>query len=95
MKDKIRNYLRKEKFDYWVASITKTLDDEVAAGSSLSEIAAKQKIQMRCEKNISADNIGKKASGLFSPFLSDIYDMSEGEVSYPADLENGGIVVCE
>lgn len=95
VKDKIRNYLRKEKFDYWVASITKSLDDEVAAGSSLPEIAAKQKIQMRCEKDISAKNIDKKASGLFSPFLSDIYDMSEGEVSYPADLENGGVVLFE
>lgn len=95
VKDQIQEYLQKEKFDYWITSRAKTLDDEVAAGSSLSEIAAKNKIQMKCEKNITASNIENKASGLFAPFLTDIYDMSEGEVSYPADLESGGLVLFE
>lgn len=95
VKETIRSYLKKEKFDYWISGITKSLDDEVAGGSSLSEIASKHKLQIKCEKNISSENISAKAGGIFTPFLSDIFDMSEGEVSYPADLEDGGVVLFE
>lgn len=95
VKGTIRSYLKKEKFDYWISGITKSLDDDVAGGASLSEIASKNKVQVKCEKNISSSNIASKAGGIFAPFLSDIYDMAEGEVSYPADLESGGIVLFE
>jgi|GEM_PF-2970568 len=91
----IKKYLLKEKFDYWIGEVTKTLDDDVAGGMNLSEIAARHSLSMVCEKNISEANIAKKASGLFVPFLGEVREMSEGEVSYPADIEDGGVMLFE
>lgn len=94
-KNNVIRHLYKEKFSHWIINLSKSLDDEVAGGSNLSEITSKYKLPRKCESNITASNIAKKASGLLADHITDIYDMEVGEVSYPADLKQGGIMLFE
>lgn len=95
VKSDIKEFIVKEKFDKWVSSLSKSLDDEVAGGSRLKEIADKYKLPVKCERNLNQGNIEARGDGIFSLFLGEISNMSEGEVSYPADIDDRGIILFE
>jgi hypothetical protein len=95
VKSDIKEFIVKEKFDKWISNLSKSLDDEVAGGSSLKEIAAKYKLPVKCERDLKASNIEARGEGIFSLFLGEISNMSEGEVSYPADIDDRGIILFE
>jgi peptidyl-prolyl cis-trans isomerase D len=91
----IRNKLQKQKSDLWIAEISKSLEDEVAGGATLQEIADKYRLKRICEKNIMAQNIETKAGGLFAPFASQIYEITENEVSYPLENKDNGVILFQ
>jgi peptidyl-prolyl cis-trans isomerase D len=95
VKIEIKNKLQKQKSDIWIAEISKSLEDEVAGGSTLQEIADKYKLKSICEKNIIAQNIETRAGGFFAPFVSQIREMTENEVSYPLENKDNGVVLFQ
>jgi hypothetical protein len=95
VKNDIQLRIKKQKFDLWITEMSKILEDEVAGGSSLKEIADKYSFSIISEKNVTEQNIERKAGGIFSMFSSVIFDMNEKEVSYPADFQNEGIILFE
>ncbi len=95
VKADIKQKLEKHKTDIWVSEISKSLEDEVAGGSTLSEIVDKYKLKRICEKNLNAQNIDSKAGGIFASFISHIYEMAENEVSYPLENKDDGVILFE
>lgn len=93
VKSEIQEFIVKEKFDKWVSSLSKSLDDEVAGGSSMKEIAAKYKLPVKCERNLTAANIENRVDGIFTLFMGELQNMNEGEVSYPAELDDRGVIL--
>ncbi len=97
--DKIRAeakaMLQKQKLDEWFIELAKSLEDEVAGGSTLQEISAKYGLKRVCEKNITAQNIETSAGGLFSNFSQQLSEMADQEVSYPIDVQGTGMVLFE
>ena len=90
----IKARLQKENLDSWLIDISKSLEDEVAGGATLTEITSKYGLKRICEKNISSENIETRADGLFTAFSAQISEMSDKAVSYPLALprENGQIL---
>jgi len=95
VRSEIKRKLQEQKSESWIAETSKSLIDEVAGGSSLSEIADKYKLTRLCEKNINQQNVASKAGGVLVNFTSQIYEMSENEVSYPLDGGSGSVVLLE
>ena len=93
-KASIKSKLQKEKLDSWLIETSKALEDEVAGGATLQEIASKYKLKRICEKNISSENIETRADGLFTTFSDQIAEMDDKTVSYPLALprENGQVL---
>jgi hypothetical protein len=93
-KSSIKAKLQKENLDSWLIETSKALEDEVAGGTTLQEIAQKYNLKRICEKNISSENIEIRAEGLFTTFSEQISEMDEKAVSYPLALpnENGQIL---
>ena len=86
---------KKDDADAWMIETSKALEDEVAGGATLQEIATKYNLKRTCEKNITSDNIETRAEGLFTNFSTQISEMADKEVSYPLTLpgENGQILL--
>lgn len=97
--DKIRNQvlaaLKQYKADELMIEFAKNLEDDVAAGSSLKEIAEKYEVDLINLKDVTYDNAIDKNSSV-SVAADAIFEMTEGEVLYPIELQDkSGLILVE
>ena len=74
-----------EKLEQLFFTIIKNLEDEVAAGSSLIEIANKYKFSIQNIDNISYTELSN-GNTLLSPIVDTVFELGEKELSYPLEL---------
>lgn len=93
-KDKVIAKLKAKKQLLLFTEIAKQLEDQVASGESLTEIANKLKVKLN--KNVCELNACSENNSLLSGYLENIFSMEENEVSYPLDLNSGnGFILLE
>jgi hypothetical protein len=85
-KAQIKQLVTEQKLTELMLELGKNLEDAVAAGSSLKEIAEKYDLKI-----ISAGGLTKEIienNELFKEIADIIFDLSEGELSYPIELKS-------
>lgn len=97
--DKIKNQLlialKRQKADELMIEFAKNLEDDVAAGMTLKEIAEKYDVDLVNLKDITYDKAIDKNSSV-SVAADAIFEMTEGEVLYPVELEDkSGLILVE
>ncbi len=70
-----------------LAAISQKLEDEVASGSYITEIANNHKAGL---KSVSGNFEGIMKDPILAPHAEQIFAMEQGEVSYPYELKNNG-----
>lgn len=85
-KKQISEILTQQKTAEALLDFSKTLEDEVAAGSSLKEIATKQGLEILEAKNLSKE--AAENDKLFAEMSDIIFELNEGELSYPMELKS-------
>lgn len=84
---------KEEEFAKEFLDKIKNLEDSVASGETLEEIAKKYNLQIKTFSG-SIQDFSKNNS--FTNNASQIFEMKQGETSYPLDIEEGKkILICE
>jgi len=94
-KKEIIELLNKQKYEELAVEFTKNLEDMVAAGSTLNEIAEKFGLKSEDINDMTYEDIVNDETGI--AIASDtIFELTEGEVSYPLELpDKSGIFIVE
>jgi len=93
VKEEIREILQNTKLEDLIAQFSKSLEEEVAAGLTLKDIAVKHGIKISNMKPISKDALGEDSNINISEIADSVFEMMEGEVSYPLELSNQNKIV--
>ena len=93
VKEEIREILQNIKLEDLIAQFSKSLEEEVAAGLTLKDIAVKHGIKISNMKPISKDALGEDSNINISEIADSVFEMMEGEVSYPLELSNQNKIV--
>lgn len=84
VKKKIEATLRARKDDETLVDFVKKLEDEVAAGTSLKEIASSFGLKVVSLSNLTQEELA--ANKTIGGLAAGVFSMHEGEVSYPLEL---------
>lgn len=88
--------LTNQKIEESLSELSKNLEDELASGTSLSELAQKYKLDLIKEKNISLAKMQNDSKELSQALGENIFELIEGEISYPIELpEINNLVIAE
>jgi peptidyl-prolyl cis-trans isomerase D len=94
-KNTIGELLQKQKYEELSIEFNKNLEDAVAAGSTLLEIAEKFGLKLEELNNITYDDLLSDKTGIANA-ADNIFELTEGEVSYPVELEDkSGFLLVE
>jgi hypothetical protein len=93
VKEEIREILQTTKLEDLITQFSKSLEEEVASGLTLKEIAAKHGIKVSNMKPISKDVLVEDSNLNISEIADSVFEMLEGEVSYPLELSNQNKIV--
>lgn len=93
VKENIREILQTTMLEDLVMQFSASLEEEVASGLTLKEIAAKHGIQVYHMKPISKDAFVKDNNLNISDIADSVFEMLEGEVSYPLELSNQNKII--
>ncbi len=87
--------IKKQKYEQIVIEEARNIEDNVAAGFRLDEIAGRLNLKSQTMQDIAKmDNIEQKYN--FNELVDNIFEMSVGEVSYPVELKDkSGILLVE
>lgn len=86
-KDKVAKTLKLQKLQELSMEFAKNLEDDIASGSNLKEIAEKYSLGLEQVEDLSyAEILAKKPEVL--EIADNIFGMTEGEVLYPIELED-------
>lgn len=80
-----RNLLKQQKLEELIGEFTKNLEDNVAAGLSLTEIAEKYDIPIQQMDNVTYQDLTKTDIAESS---DSIFELTEEELSYPIEIQN-------
>jgi SurA N-terminal domain/PPIC-type PPIASE domain len=84
VKKHVTNALTEQKSADLIVEFTKNLEDDLAAGAALPEIATKYGLEIKTFKDISYLGLEQnKIIGIAAPA---VFEMSEGEISYPIEI---------
>lgn len=90
VKQQVAIGLKKQKFEELQIEFNKNLEDAVASGSSLKEIAEKYDLSLQHMNSVTYSRITSSKT-IFPQDISDhIFEMAIGEVSYPIETNNDG-----
>jgi len=97
--NKIKNQLimafKQQKADELMIEFAKNLEDDVAAGLALKEIAEKYEVELVELKNITYEKAIDKDS-IINIAADAIFEMTEGEMLYPVELQDkSGLILVE
>lgn len=84
VKTDIEAMLKTRKSEELFADLAKNLDDEVAGGASLAEIAQKFNLKLLSLSNVTTESL--VANKTIGALVDNIFGMQSGEVSYPLEL---------
>lgn len=91
----IQKILTQQKMDELIVEFAKTLEDNIAAGSTLKEIAEKYGLELQNITDITYDKLKNHKTDLGS-MVDTIFELAQGEVSYPIELKNNsGLMIIE
>ena len=91
---KIKQTLIQSRTDELLMELAKNLEDEVAGGSTLNEIASKFGLEAHSVQNVTLASLLKTQT--LSGVAESIFSMQQSEVSYPMDIpDTHSIVVTE
>lgn len=93
VKEEIQEILQTTKLEDLITQFSKSLEEEVASGTTLKEIAAKHSIKVSNTKPISKDALVEDSNLNISEIADSVFEMLEGEVSYPLELSNQNKIV--
>ncbi|WPY01009.1 Peptidylprolyl isomerase [Candidatus Trichorickettsia mobilis] len=95
--DKVRKQvtasLKQQKFDELRMEFNKNLEDDVASGASLKEIAEKYSLSLQNIDNVTYNNVINRKTALLSEVGSTIFEMAAEEVSYPIEVGSEGDIL--
>jgi hypothetical protein len=93
VKEEIQEILQNTKLEELITQFSKSLEEEVAAGLTLKDIALKHGIKISSMKPISKDALVEDSNLNISEIADSVFEMLEGEVSYPLELSNQNKIV--
>jgi peptidyl-prolyl cis-trans isomerase D len=94
-KNTITELLNKQKYEELSIEFNKNLEDSVAAGSALVEIAEKFGLTLEELNNVTYDDLVNNKTGI-AIAADNIFELTEGEVSYPFELQDAaGLFLVE
>ncbi len=91
IQQQLREQVQSQKIDILNMELAKNLEDDVAAGSSLVEIAEKYELPINNINNISYANLIEDK--IISENADSIFELSEGELSYPIEAADKSYLV--
>ncbi|MGI4775920.1 MAG: SurA N-terminal domain-containing protein [Janthinobacterium lividum] len=87
VRSQIANILNQQKIDQLMAESIKNLEDDVAAGISIEEIAKKYNFQLLTMDNVTYETIANENSEM-NVIADAVFEMSEGEILYPTEIKD-------
>jgi DNA-binding phage protein len=95
VKKQVTEMLTQQKLEELNLEFMKNLEDNVASGSNLTEIAEKYELQLESINDVSYDSIITDKTGL-ADAADTIFELVEGELSYPIELQDKtGLLLIE
>ena len=95
VRKQVTEMLTQQKLDELTLEFLKNLEDNVASGSNLTEIDEKYDLKLEMVNDAMYDTIIADKIGL-SEAADSIFDLVEGEVSYPIELQDkNGLLLIE
>lgn len=95
-KSEVKEMLTKLKLDELLAELSKNFGDDIAGGLSFAEIAEKYELEINSIENTSKDSMNASNKDEIVELASSVFEMIEGELSYPIELqEQGEILIVE
>ncbi|MFK7968460.1 MAG: peptidylprolyl isomerase [Rickettsiaceae bacterium] len=86
VKKEVLEILQSTKAEDLINQISKNLEEDVAAGLTLEEIAAKYGVKISSVESITKDNLLADDKLNFSEIADSVFDMVESEASYPIEM---------
>ncbi|WP_375319230.1 peptidylprolyl isomerase [Candidatus Tisiphia endosymbiont of Oplodontha viridula] len=95
VKKQVNELLQQQKTEELKLLMIKNLEDDVAAGSSLTEIAGKYELPIQNLDSISYNDLAINKIDI-AQNADSIFDLAEGELSYPIELtDKGSFILVE
>ncbi|HJD64463.1 MAG TPA: SurA N-terminal domain-containing protein [Rickettsia endosymbiont of Sericostoma sp.] len=95
VKKQVNELLQQQKAEQLKLLMIKNLEDDVASGSSLIEIAGKYELPIQNLESISYQGLAVNKIDI-AQNADSIFDLAEGELSYPIELtEKGAFILVE
>jgi hypothetical protein len=92
VKKQVNELLQQQKTEELKLLLIKNLEDDVAAGSSLTEIAGKYELPIENLESISYKDLSINKIDI-AQHADSIFDLAEGELSYPIELTDKGAFI--
>jgi hypothetical protein len=93
VKKEIQSILYNAKLEDLIAGFSKNLEEEVAAGLTLKDLATKHSIKISSIADISKDTLLADDNLKLSEIADSVFEMLEAEVSYPMEIMNQNKIV--
>ncbi|RYE05767.1 MAG: hypothetical protein EOP33_00665 [Rickettsiaceae bacterium] len=91
----ILDIVNQKKIDQFMTDFNKDLEEDVAAGMSVGEIAKKHQVQVLVMNNTTYEDIADQNS-VMNIIADAIFEMNEGETLYPTEIkEDNELIVVE
>ncbi|MCC8371667.1 MAG: SurA N-terminal domain-containing protein [Rickettsia endosymbiont of Pseudomimeciton antennatum] len=92
VKKQVNELLQQQKTEELKLLLIKNLEDDVAAGSSLTEIAGKYELPIQNLESVSYKDLAINKIDI-AQNADSIFDLAEGELSYPIELTDKGAFI--
>lgn len=93
VKKEVQEILQSAKLEDLINQLSKSLEEDVAAGLTLKELANKHGIKISSIASISKDVLVADDNLKLSDLADSVFEMLEAEVSYPMDIPNQSKIV--
>lgn len=88
VKKEVTESLTKTKLADLLAELSKNLEEDVAGGLSLQEIADKYELPIMSGGNLSRQEMDNNSKDEIVQLADSVFEMTEGEISYPIELQD-------
>lgn len=96
VKKDVQTVIFNGKMEEEMSSLVKKLEEDIAAGMNLKDLSAKYKVRVLSLSAISKELLSSDENLALGDIADNLFEMSENEVSYPAELpEQGKIILTE
>jgi hypothetical protein len=95
-KNEVREALNKLKLEELITELAKNFVEDIDKGLSFAEISEKYELEVISIENISKNSMNNNTNDAMMDIASTVFEMIEGEVSYPIELqEQNEILIVE